>query len=263
MRRNLLLLGLLAGCNDPTYLQETRPLDTMMGMATMGMAANNGLLTDTALYVLPVRLPHGDEARALRTEQMTKMLKMPVPWAATRDFDVEIEWSLKNLEGHETTTSLTLLGGNEFGDYQPMLFINPAANVEDQTPPPPLLGGTPFTLMPGQVQNGIWREDELAEASLDLEAITRYPSADGAMSTPFEVIEHNSTVDRIGLDGIPANDVTPMMVRYQLNLSADGHVVCDYTVRVRDHNNKLGNPTDPKLFVSTTPTLAAPVNPMP
>jgi hypothetical protein len=83
------------------------------------------------------------------------------------------------------------------------------------------------------------------------------------MNTPFEVLEHNSTVDRIGLDGIPANDVTPMMVRYQLDLSADGHAVCDYTVRVRDHNGKLGNPTDRKLFVSTAPTLAAPVAPMP
>jgi hypothetical protein len=260
MRRVLLLLGFLAGCNDPTYLQEARPLDTQMGM---GMAANHGLFTDSGLYVLPVRLPRGSEARALRSEQRSKMLPMAVPWAAMRDFDVEIEWSLKNLEGHDTTAQLTLLGGNEFGDYRPMLFIDANANVEDQTPPPPLLGGTPMTLKAGEVHNGIWREDEIAEASLDLEAITRYPSADGAMNTPFEVLEHNSTVDRIGLDGIPANDVTPMMVRYQLDLSADGHAVCDYTVRVRDHNGKLGSPTDHKLFVSTAPTLAAPVAPMP
>ena len=262
--RGILVLwcGIATGCNDPTYLQETRPLDTQMPMAMAGMQAN-GQQTDQALYVLPVRRPSQTERQSLQTEQMKKGLPMQVPWAATRDFDVEIEYSLKNLESTTTTTSLTLIGGNEVGDYQPMLFINPAANANDQTPPPALLGGTPVTLMPGEVRSGVWREDELGEASLDLEAITRYPSADGAMATPFEVIEHNSTVDKVGLDGIPANDVTPMMVRYNLNLSADGHVVCDYTIRVRDHNGKLAKPTDPNLYISTAQTLAAPVNPMP
>src|SRR5581483_10629304 len=131
--RGILVLsfGIATGCNDPTYLQETRPLDTQMPMAMMGMAAN-GAQTDTALYVLPVRRPSMSERQSLQTEQMKKGLPMQVPWAATRDFDIEIEWSLKNLESTPTTTSLTLLGGNEFGDYQPMLFVNPNANAEDQ-----------------------------------------------------------------------------------------------------------------------------------
>src|SRR5438132_12873922 len=113
MRRILVILGIAsAGCNDPTYLQETRPLDTQAAMGAMAGAA----LTDTALYVLPVRRPSQTEQRGIASETMKLGLAMPVPWAGTRDFDVEIEWSLKNLEGMDVTTTLTLLGGNEFGD---------------------------------------------------------------------------------------------------------------------------------------------------
>jgi hypothetical protein len=257
MRRIIVASWLLLGCNTPTYLSERRPLDTQM---SMNMAMNNGMQTDTDLYVLPVRRPSASEMRSLVSEQMKKGLPQVVPWAATRDFDIEIEWSMKNLETTETTAFLTLVGGNEFGDYDPNLFVNP--NAVDQTPPPPLLGGSPVTMAAGEVRTGVFREDEIAKASLDLEAITRYPSADGVAATPFETIEHDPTADRTGLDGIPPLDVTPSMVRFVFGLSADGHVVCDYTVRVRDHSSKLAQPTDQNLYVSTTPTLAPPVPPM-
>jgi hypothetical protein len=143
-----------------------------------------------------------------------------------------------------------------------MNFIDPNANPEDQAPPPPLLGGSPIKLAAGAVYTGVFREDEVAEAGLDLEAITRYPDTD-IMATPFEVIEHNSTASNVGLTNIPKNDVTPAMVRFAFTLSADAHVVMDYTVRVRDHAGKLALPTDKNLDVSTAAALAPPVMPPP
>jgi len=55
--------------------------------------------------------------------------------------------------------------------------------------------------------------------------------------------------------------VTPAHVRYQFTVTADAHVIMNYSVRVRDHNGKLAKPTDMNLYVSTDATLAPPVAP--
>jgi hypothetical protein len=183
-----------------------------------------------------------------------------VPWAATRDFAIEVEWSAKNLGDTDVTAYLILNGGNEFGDYVPSLYIDPTQNVEDQTPPPPLLGGSPIAIPAHATQLGVFREDQMDEAALDLEAITRYPT--NVLQTPFEVIAHDSSASRIGLEAIPPKDVTPAFVRLQFGLSADGHVVVDYTVRVRDRSgDKLSTPTAKNLYVNTAAMLAPPVAP--
>src|SRR5207249_11797261 len=133
-------------------------------------------------------------------------LTMPVPWAGTRDFAVQVEYSLKNLEDTGVTAYFSANGSNEFGDYVPADYIDMAANAEDQTPPPPLMGGSPIVLGAKETRVGVLREDQISEASLDLEAITRYPSGGDVMATPFMVIAHDSTASRIGLESIPPKD---------------------------------------------------------
>jgi hypothetical protein len=250
----------LSACNTPSYLNQHRPLETMAD--PMG----GGFATDTDLYVLPVRRPNQDERKQLQDDQRARGLMMPVPWVGTRDFALQIEYSVKNLEDHTVTAYFSANGGNEFGDYDPNLYIDMAANAEDQTPPPALLGGSPIVLQKNQTYEGVFREDQISEASLDLEAITRYPANGDVMATPFMVIAHDSTASKIGLESIPAKDVTPLWVRYQLNLSADGHVVCDYNVRVRvlgDPDDKLSSPTAQRLYVSTAAMVTPPANPQP
>src|SRR4029079_14321412 len=141
-----------------------------------------------------------------------------------------------NLDAMTQTIIVTLDGGNEFSDYVPSAYIDPNANVEDQAPPPNLLTSEPLVVEPGATVQGVFREDDLQESALDLEAITRYPSGGDALATPVMVIEHRSDISQIGLEGIPLHDVTPAHVRYQLTVVADAHVVMDYSVRVRDHN---------------------------
>ena len=256
MRAGLCLLVLGAcGCNNPTYLQDNGPLETAPAMMGGGFAPATGL------YVLPVRRPTQTERRTLDMVQQQLMLPDAVPWAQAKDFDIEIEWSVKNVDTMAATVIVALDGGNEFGDYVPGMYINPAANVEDQAPPPDLLTSPPLVIEPGATQTGVFREDDLQESALDLEAITRYPSGGDALATPFMVIEHRSNVSRIGLEGIPPNDVTPAHVRYQFTVSADAHVIMDYSVRVRDHNGKLAKPTDKNLYVDTSATLTPPVAP--
>jgi len=251
---------LVSGCNTPTFLTQHRPLETMADPMGGGYAA------DTDLYVLPVRQPTADERQAMQAEQQSRGLQMPVPWVGTRDFAVQIEYSLKNLSDQTVTAFLTANGGNEFGDYVPDQYIDPTQNAEDQTPPPPLMGGSPIQLAAHETRELVFREDQIGEASLDLEAITRYPDNGDVLATPFMVIAHDSTASRIGLAGIPQKDVIPLMVRFQLALSADGHVACDYNVRVRvlgDPDDKLGTPGARGLYVDTAATLPPPANPMP
>jgi hypothetical protein len=258
--RYLVVFLSLSGCNTPTYLNQHRPLETTAD--PMGQ----GYVDDTDLYTLPVRRPTQDERKLIGDEQRKLGLMMPVPWVGTRDFALQIEYSVKNLDDHTVTAYFSANGGNEFGDYNPKLYINMAANAEDQTPPPPLLGGSPMVLTKGQTFEGVFREDQIAEESLDLEAITRYPSNGDVMGTPFMVILHDSTASRVGLESVPKNDVTPLWVRYQFILSADGHVVCDYNVRVRElgvPDDKLASPTARGLYVSTAAMVTPPANPQP
>jgi hypothetical protein len=249
--------GATAGCNNPTYLFQRRPLETQAD------AMNQGAFTaDVDLYVLPVRRPSQDERRALTQERMRLGLPMNVPWVGVRDFDIEIQWSIKNLEPTAVTASFTVSGGNEFGDYDPGQYVDPTVIEEDQVAPPPLLGGTPIELAANEVRSGMFREDDLLEAATDLEAIIRYPAGGDTLATPFQVLVRHSSASRIGLESIPGNDVIPAMVRFALNLAADGHVVLDYNVRVRDHSGKLAAPpATGNLFVSVDADVAPPVAP--
>lgn len=250
MRAGLLALALAAfGCNNPTYLAEKAPIETQAGAMGFGPG--------TDLYVLPVRQPTEKEAAGLVTLQQQRMLPDPVPWAQARDFDIEIEYSVKNLDAQKLTAFVYLDGGNEFGDYLPAKFINPN-DPNQQTRPPNLVASEPYALAAGATATGVFREDDLRESALNLEAITRYPSGGNVRATPFMVILNRSNVSSIGRDGVPAGDVTPAHVRYQITVAADGHVVLDYTVRVRDHNGKLAKPTDMNLYVSEAAMLPPP-----
>jgi hypothetical protein len=246
------------GCNDPVYLAETAPIENAPAPAGSMM---NGFAPATALYVLPVRQPTAKERQALGQLQQRLMLPDQVPWAQARDFDIQIQWSVKNLDAAKQTIIVTLDGGNEFGDYVPSAYIDPNANEEDQAPPPPLVTSEPLVVEPGATVEGVFREDDLQESALDLEAITRFPSGGDALATPFMAIEHRSNVSRLGLEGLPPNDVTPAHVRYQLTLIADAHAVLDYSVRVRDHNGKLAKPSDKNLYVNDAAMLPPPVMP--
>lgn len=253
MRARLLSLIVAAasGCNDPVFIEQHRPLETRTDPMM-------GFVPDIDLFVLPVRRPNQRERQALDQEQMRLGLMQPVPWAATRDFDIELEWVVKNLDNTAVDALFIVNGGNEFGDYVPAAFIDPNVPVDEQPPPPNLYGGAPMHLAGNEIRTGVLREDDLHEAAIDLEAITRYPDPAGATATPFEVINHNSQLSKVGLDAVPLNDVTPAMVRYVLTLSANGHVVLDYSVRVRDHSGKIASATATNLYVPTDATLMPP-----
>jgi hypothetical protein len=246
-----LMVAAAAGCNDPVYLDQHHPLETRV-------AAMGGYADDFDLFVVPVRLPYGFEARAMQQETMRLGLMMPVPWARLSDFDIEINWTMKNLDNQAVDASFFMDGGNEFGDYAPQRYYNPLVPAANQVLPPDLVAISPTHLQANEIRSGVIREDDIHEMAIDLEAITRYPSPGDIAGTPFIVRNHDSTVTNLGLEGVPKTDVTPAMVRFAFHLAAGGHVALDYSVRIRDHVGKLAPITAPRLYVSTAALLVGP-----
>src|SRR5688572_11564080 len=96
----LVLAGVTAGCNNPRYLEQNRPLETQDAM--------QALLEDSDLWVLPARQPTADEAARLAEEQTALGLPMAVPWLGVRDVELQIEWTLKNLENRDIEARVTI-----------------------------------------------------------------------------------------------------------------------------------------------------------
>jgi hypothetical protein len=235
------LASACAGCNDPIYLTEYRSLAT--SDATDG--GTGTIAGDTDTFMIPIRRPNIDERNALAAEQMQKSLMMPVPWVGVRDLPVEIQYTLKNLDAQPGKVFFMLTGGNEFGAYNQAAYVNPLD--PNAVTPPPLAGASPVDLAAGATYSGTFREDDIAEAAIDLEAIVRYPGA-ADMSIPFKVLNNRSNVSNVGLEMIPPNDVTPQQIGFIFTLNADVHVQADYVIRVRNLNNRLAPPGSKALY---------------
>lgn len=263
-----LSLALCACDNTPTYIRGERSLETVAGEDGMTMP-------DSVLFILPIRRPTAAEMQKLADQQTAMMFEQPVPWVTRDDFGIEIRYSVKNLEDRVVNASVLLDGGNEFGDYQPGLYIDLSLPPEDRVTPPSLAGGFPLVLQPNQTYEGIFREDQTYEAGIDVEAITRYPpNMDELLATPFVVLTRRSYFDKTGLELIPPKSPIPAMTRMLVQLSADGHVALDFVVRARPTSTgkdllrdgedlmNLYIPTDaslapavmPPVFMTPTPT---------
>ena len=216
-------------CNDPIYLTEYRSLETTD-------ADGGGLAPDTDTFSIPIRPPTTDEMNKLTQEQMQKGLPMPVPWVGTRDLPIEVQYTVKNLDAQAGRAFFSMTGGNEFAAYDPGAYANPLD--PNAVAPPPLDGASPIDLAPGESVSLTLREDDLGEAGIDLEAITRYPGM-ADLSIPFKVLNSRSSVSNLGLEMVPANDVTPAVIKLIFTLTADVHVRADYVVRVRNLDDRL------------------------
>lgn len=254
-----LSLALCACDNNPTYMKGSRSLETTMGMA------DEGTLPDSELFVMPIRRPTAAEMQKLADEQTALMLEQPVPWVTRDDLAIEIRFSIKNLEDRIVTAFVRLDGGNEFGDYQPALYIDLSVPPEDRVTPPSVSGGSPIVLQPNQSIDGLFREDQIYEGGIDIEAITRYPDMEALLGTPFVVLQRRSYADAEGLQFIPKKSPIPAMTRLLIQLAADGHVALDYVVRARPMNaskDLLRSPADlQELYIPTDASLAPAVMP--
>jgi hypothetical protein len=238
----------LAACsaNEPSYYPAP-------SAAELGGGNGNGMSAMSAVAVdLPFRPPTNDER--LRLAEESNKRGFTVPWLETGSVAVSVLYTVTNLGDTVADARIEVDGASEFASYD-VIALRAAAeeaavNNEDEVEILPLIT-VPLLIEPGAKVSGVIREDDFAEAALDLDALARF----GAV--PAAVLVNNSQKNRAGLDMLPANHLRPQLLRVRLGLAGGGQLRLEFVVRVRDEARQLlldgGEPFNPGPPAYTPP----------
>ena len=233
---------LAVGCaNDPIYLPAPASIDAgetrdMDGNLTPGVSA----------LVIPVKLETAEQAmdRARRQAMITDPL-VQLPFINVDDFEISVEWTITNLTDMPGNATVQLNGANEFFRYDPSMIT---LSTDDEAPPPPGLDGdVPLDIPARGKLSGLFTEDNVREAAIDLDQITR-----GNINPFRATLTVSKNVDQFAqlaplmfdMDGEPLPQMTtgtifpreaiPAMLELDIVFKPDRHMLLEYTVRVRD-----------------------------
>lgn len=241
--RGWISIALLAGCaNDPVYLGGPASLEA-------GVDDGTGVLSEAkSSLTLPIKLETAEDTA--ERAQRTATLGVDVPYVKLGDLEVSVEWTIRNLDTEEGTALVQLNGANEVFAYDPDLV---EIGDPDDNPPvraPGLDGDIPLRVPAGATISGLFREDQLREASIDLDQITRanvHPYA-----ARLEVHKHIDSFQPMSplmpgvedYEQMPIGDPIPraafrQIIRVDLVFRPDHHMTLDYVVRVRDTRGLL------------------------
>jgi hypothetical protein len=227
----------LAGCaNDPVYIPGPMTMEA-------GVPDGTGAVSEAKASVqLPIKTETASDLAkrmALATE-----LGVDVPYVRLGDLEVEVEWTIRNVDTKIGQARVHLNGANELFSYDPSIIVlNP--EDEDAPPTPPLEGDIPLEIPAGGELSGLFTEDQLREASIDLDQITR------GNVNPFRAtltISKNAQTFQPMTPPMPGDEEyvqTPVgepiprdafaeITRIDLVFRATAHMVLEYNIRVRD-----------------------------
>jgi hypothetical protein len=226
-----------AGCaNDPLYIPAPMTMEA-------GMPGTMGMLTEAkASLQLPVKLETMSDN--MKRTALSTQLGIQVPYVKVGDIEVEVEWTIKNLDMMPGQAKIQLNGANELFSYDPTLIVLDPG--DDEAPKTPGLGGDiPIDVPGGGEVSGLFTEDQLREASIDLDQVTR------GNVNPFRAsltISKNATSFQPLTPPRPGDDMymqtptgTPIprsafanMIRVDLVFKPDTHMTLAFDIRVRD-----------------------------
>ncbi|HEU0029238.1 MAG TPA: hypothetical protein VFQ53_01310 [Kofleriaceae bacterium] len=244
------LVGLAAcSANDPIYLPSPMNLEAGVDDGTGTLSVAKSSLT------LPITIEKAEDA-ATRAER-TAALGVDVPYVKVGDIEVSVEWTIKSLDTNDDPADPTddddlafvdLNGANEAFAYDPSLIV---LSTDDDAPPtPPLEGNIPIHVPKGGTVSGLFREDQLREASIDLDQITRgnvnpfaatltiNKNADAFQPmTPYDPANPDVAPTPVG-DPVP-REAFRQLIRVDIVFRPTTHMVLEYTVRVRDVRGEM------------------------
>lgn len=268
MRLGLGLLLLGACANDPVYVEcpDTPTDPTCLRTIEAGQDDGMGEIVAEAKtrLVLPINpeKPEDAELRAMRTAE----LGVEVPYVKLGDIEVAVEFTITNLSEEEGIALVELNGATEFFGYDPDLIV---LSTDDEAPPTPGLDGNIPLHIPGNgTLSGLFREDQVREASIDIEQVTR------ANVNPFNATLKINKNDQQIQPFLPFDPMDPEagpmidpnavpipreafahMIRIDLVFQPSQHMTLQYNVRIRDvrgdmMNDKLmaADPADLQAF---------------
>jgi hypothetical protein len=240
-------LGVAACANDPAYIPAPMTMEA-------GMIDTTGMPTVAkASLQLPVKTETASDMT--KRTALADKLGIEVPYVRLGDMEIEIEWTIHCLDtaacldpkrgGH---AKIELNGANEFFSYDPSIIMLDPGN--DEAPPTPgLSGDIPIDVVGITELSGLFTEDQLREASIDLDQITRgHLNPFRAMLTisknapsfqPLTPQQPPATPGAMPPPQLPMGNPIPReafagMTRIDLVFKPDTHMALDYTVRIRD-----------------------------
>lgn len=230
----LVLLPLGAcGANAPTYFPAGATLE----------AGGDDLPGDVSGTVaVTFRTPTETEQR--QRQQLTDQLGFEVPRLRGDRVHVEVRYTVKNVSSEEGTFYLRLDGASEFYRYDQAAV---AAAFEQNGEDPITLGliqTVPQTLAPGQVYQGIVREDDFREAALDLDAMGRWMAPFASMLINRSEVNPGWPACApaqacIGMEMVPPNLIRPALWEVTVHFLPSVHMSLTFLVRVRDDDQML------------------------
>jgi hypothetical protein len=259
-------LLLVVGCtNDPIYLPSPQ------GIEAGGLDAMMNRVEGRASLQIPVITETAKDGMARMQRQAMMPAGVEIPYVKVGDLEVSLEWMIKNNDPMMPgTATIQLNGANQFYEYDPLLVV---LSTEREAPPSPgLAGDIPYEIPAGGTLSGVFREDEMREASIDLDQITR------ALVNPFRatlVVDKHKTsfeqmtplmydmngepLPQMGTGVIFPREAWAEMLRIDLVFKPDRPMVLEYTLRVRDVRGKIVH--DMALAAFTDPTAMSELQP--
>jgi hypothetical protein len=238
------------GVNNPTYFAPPMgPIETGQGDPPAGEI--------TSVVTLPFREPFENERARLR--ESSDALGFREPWLRRDQVAISVQYSITNLDRRPGKAQVFVDGANEFTNYDRAALqaaAQAAAMNNDEVVVLPLIQSIPIEVRPGETKSGTIREDDFAEAELDLDAIGRW------MAEPAAVLINFSEVNPIGLEQVPPNDVVPALFQVSVSLVADRRMRLDFLVRVRDARERLLDLANASAAFSPEPRGYMPPAPM-
>ena len=243
----------LVGCtNQPQYVPCAPMGPAGMDVCTLEAGQDDGMGGTLAEAKGSVHIPIRPEAdwkpadRDRRVELMNTINDpaIEVPIYRLEHYDISVEWTVRNLTATQSQFRVHLNGANEAFTYDPSLIV---LDPEDDDAPetPPLAGNIPIDIAPNGVVSGVFREDQLLEAAIDLDQITRgnvNPFRATLTTSKYdETFQPVTPYDPATMTGgevmgpaIP-RDAFRQIVRIDLVFEPRAHMILEYTVRVREH----------------------------
>jgi hypothetical protein len=234
------------GVNTPIYFNGPQPLLELQGNEDPPRVTNG--------FTLRFRQPTADERKALDAKKQA-LGGVDVPWVSRDKVHLELLFTVKNLDTDTGKFDVVVDGASEFVKYDENVVSMALAQGEDEAVYIPLMhlhpSPLPAFLGPGETYQGIVREDDFNEAELDLDAMGRF------MGNFAALLANRSEVSLKGLEMMPVGVVIPALMEVDVTLAANKHMTCEWTLRVRDDEDRLLHIEGDHLF-QANPVLFAP-----
>ncbi len=256
MQRALLAAMLLCACDDErVYIGEDKIFQVALTddtpAAIEGEEGGALFIVETRAELPIARPPDAEIADRTAAVRSFRDLPFPrLPWVERGELEIQIDFTLSNLDDAERDVDVIVNGANEFDEYVPGVAV-----IEEEPVPLHSQWERRYSIPARSRISDTVREEDLDEAAVDLATVVNgAPNSDAVV-----YFENKSASDERNKRYIPA--VIPGLIAVRLGLRATraAPILLEATVRVRDVEGKLADEGDPRMRIE--PELFEPVFP--